>query len=94
MTDSSSTALSTSSVAAVSLMFKTADPTPKEELAQGACELPCTPQGDNPNIVKKKKDANCGGLTHKYELNSFQVTGLVKRKRMIPHPRQEVRRML
>jgi hypothetical protein len=56
-------------------MFKSADPTPKEELAQGACELPRTSRGDNPKTVKKNKDANCGGLKHKYELNSFQITG-------------------
>ena len=42
MTDSSLVAASASSVAAAPSMFRTADPTPKEELAQGACELPRT----------------------------------------------------
>ena len=35
----------------------------------------CASRGDNPNTVKKKKDANYGGLKHKYEVNSFQVRG-------------------
>ena len=75
MTDSISAAMSVSSVAAVPSMFKTADPTPKKELAQGVCELPRTPRGDDTKTVKKNKDVNYGGLKHKYDLNSFQVTG-------------------
>ena len=75
MSASSPAAASEPSVAAAPSMFKSADPTPKEELAQGACELPRTSRGDDPKTVKKNKDANCGGLKHKYELNSFQITG-------------------
>jgi hypothetical protein len=56
-------------------MLKIVYPTPREELAYGVCELPCMLQGYNPMTVKKHKDAHCGGLKHKYELNSFQVTG-------------------
>ena len=66
---------SSAHIEAGNAMFKSANPTPKEELAQGACELPRTSRGDDPKTVKKNKDANCVGLKHKYELNSFQITG-------------------
>ena len=56
-------------------MFKTLDPTPKEKLAQGACELPRTSRGDDSETIKKNKDACCVGLKYKYEPNSFQITG-------------------
>ena len=56
-------------------MFKSLDPTPKEEFAQGACELPRTSRGDDAKTIKKNKDACCVGLKQKYELNSFQFTG-------------------
>ena len=62
-------------IATAASMFKTSDPTPKEEFARGACELPRTSRGDDAKTIKKNKDACCVGLKHKYELNSFQVTG-------------------
>ena len=33
-------------------MFKTSDPTPKEKLAQGVCELPRTSRGDDSKTIK------------------------------------------
>ena len=43
-------------------MFKSSDPTPKEEFAQGACELPRTSRGDDAKTIKKNKDVCCVGL--------------------------------
>ena len=51
MTDSSSVAALASSVAAAPSMFKTTDPMLKEELSQGACELPRTSWGCDPKTV-------------------------------------------
>ena len=56
-------------------MFKTSDPTPIEDLAGGACELPHTSWGEYPKTIKKNKDTSCSGLKYKYQLNPFQVTG-------------------
>ena len=54
MTASSPAAASEPSVAAAPSMFKSTDPTPKEELVQGACELPCTSRGDDPKKRQEK----------------------------------------
>ena len=56
-------------------IFRTADPTPIEELACGACEMPRSSRGDNVKTIKKNKDASCRGVKTKYGLISFQVTG-------------------
>ena len=40
-------------------IFTTSDPTPKEEFTHGACELPCTQQGDDSKPIKKHKDVLC-----------------------------------
>ena len=58
----------------VAAMFRTADPTPIEDLAGGACEMPRLSRGDDAKTIKKNKDASCKGLKTKYGLNSFQVT--------------------
>ena len=55
-------------------MFKTSDPTPIEDLAGGACELPHTSRGKNPKMINKNKDTSCAGLNYRYQLNSFQIT--------------------
>ena len=54
ITDDSDAATAVSAVAAS--MFKSSDPTPKEEFAQGACEIPCTSREDDTKTVKKNKD--------------------------------------
>ena len=47
--------------AEVASMFKSSDPTPKEEFIQGAYELPRTFQRDD-ETTKKNKEACCVGL--------------------------------
>ena len=59
----------------VAAMFHTADPTPIEELAGGACEIHRLSQDGDAKDSKKNKDAKCKGLETKYGLNSSQVTG-------------------
>ena len=57
-------------------MLKTSDKTPIEELAVGACELPCMSRGEYPKIINKNKDTICAGLKYKYHINSFLLTGI------------------
>ena len=60
---------------AAEYMFNTSYPTPIEELAGGACELPCTSRGEDPKTTKKKKDTSYARLKYNYQLNSFEVIG-------------------
>ena len=60
MADDSDAAITVPAVTAS--MFKSLDPTPKEEFVQGACELPCTSQGEDAKTIKKNKDAYYVGL--------------------------------
>ena len=60
---------------AAASMLKTSDPTPIEELAGGACELPSASQGEDPKTIKKNKDTSYYRLNYKYHLNSIQVKG-------------------
>ena len=55
-------------------MLKTLDPTPIEERAGDACELPRTSQGKDLEAIKKNEDTICAGLKYKYQINYFQVT--------------------
>ena len=58
-----------------SIIFKTSDLTPKEKLAQGACDLPRTSRGNDSKTIKKNKDTCCVGLKYKYKPECFQITG-------------------
>ena len=46
-----------------------------KDLAGGSCEVPRGSRGDDLKTIRKNKDRATEGLTHKFELNAFQVTG-------------------
>ena len=55
-------------------MFHKSNPTPKEDLAGGAVELPRYLRGNNVKSILKNKERTCRTLTTKFDLNHFQVT--------------------
>ena len=58
----------------VALMFGTSSINTKE-LVGGSYEVPRGSRGDDIKAIRKNKDRATKGLTHKFELNAFQVTG-------------------
>ena len=83
-----------SSVAAVPSMFKMADPTPKEELQRVRVSYCVRLEETIPIPSRKRRTPITGASSTNMKSTLSKSGGAVKRKRMIPSPKQEVHRIL